>query len=106
MPMLMPQSETGLVIIQPDHFDHDPFNRIGIELQRVLADTLTKPMPRDMRVLLKRLERLGLDLRQVEVLDLDVGDDAGLDGLELLTLGVGHGHGPVHHFHASAAWAR
>ena len=21
-------------------------------------------------------------------------------------LGVGHGHGPVHHFHASAAWAR
>ena len=50
-----------LTAVHPDPFDRDPLHRIGMELQRLLADTLTKPLTRDMVVLLHRLERVEME---------------------------------------------
>ena len=52
-----------LTAVHPDPFDRDPLHRIGMELQRLLADTLTKPLTRDMVVLLHRLERVEMESR-------------------------------------------
>lgn len=47
------------------HPDNDePLHRIGLGLRRLLADTLTAPLPGDMLVLLRRLERVEQEWRE------------------------------------------
>jgi hypothetical protein len=55
--------DAKLTTVHTNPFDRDPLHRIGLELQRLLADTLTAPLPGDMLVLLHRLERVELEWR-------------------------------------------
>jgi len=56
----MPAPDTKLTIVYPEPFDHDPLHRIGQEMQRLLADMLTKPLPKDVLRQLYKLERVTL----------------------------------------------
>jgi hypothetical protein len=64
----MPASYARLTLIRSDPFDHDPVHRIGLEMQGLLVDKLTRGLTGKMLVLLRRPERVRREGRRMRSL--------------------------------------